>query len=627
MSRRGLLVPPQKPKAPKIPKRRDDRIILHFDYDCFYASVFENENPALRSLPLGIKQKSILATCNYVARARGVKKLMLISEAQKLCPDLVLMNGEDLTRFRVASKKLWLFLRSHSWNNKVERLGLDEVFLDMTDIIEYNQQILNPNALAESFFQLERLDPERGFQFSANSVLGCTYPELYPKEVASFSNLLYVRLMLASHLAGYLRLQLEAFGYTSTCGVSTNKVLAKLAGSVHKPKNQTTLLGLRDEDVQGFMDSHQIRKIPGLGSKTSLLIENHILSKTIYQTAEHVPHDEEHPKFTTHEVLAFPDMSPELLEKIIHRPGTERGIGAKLWSLLHGVDEMEVKEAQDVPTQISIEDTYVSNPINTPQELLPELRDLSISLLERMRHDLVDDDPSAEQPGGKKWLAHPKTLCLSTRVKPPGPGPNGEQAKESFTRSSKSQYLPNFVFNLQGDLKQIAQRLVHEAVLPLFTRLHSERNGWNLALINICATNIVLTGNETGIGSGRDIAVMFRTQDAKLREWKVYDEGTLSPTLVAPGETPVSIDGRDEKKKQQQQQTPSSGPAANVYTDMRFDEDGGEDEDPAFPDSEAEDCTMAWEAEGGSRKCLVCGHSIPAFAVSAHERFHVLGDS
>lgn len=64
----ALHVSSQQSRAPKVLKRTNDRIILHFDYDCFYASVFENENPALKALPLGIKQKSILATCNYVAR-------------------------------------------------------------------------------------------------------------------------------------------------------------------------------------------------------------------------------------------------------------------------------------------------------------------------------------------------------------------------------------------------------------------------------------------------------------------------------------------------------------------------------------------------------------------------------
>ncbi|OBT53746.1 hypothetical protein VE04_05306, partial [Pseudogymnoascus sp. 24MN13] len=67
-------------------KRSDDRIIIHFDYDCFYASVFEVENPALKSVPLGVQQKQIIVTCNYEARRRGLHKLQLVSEAKKKMP-------------------------------------------------------------------------------------------------------------------------------------------------------------------------------------------------------------------------------------------------------------------------------------------------------------------------------------------------------------------------------------------------------------------------------------------------------------------------------------------------------------------------------------------------------------
>lgn len=78
---------------------------------------------------MGVKQKNILATCNYVARKQGVKKLMLITEAKRLCPNLVIIEGEDLTPFRDTSKKLFGFMRGYSWNRKAERLGFDEVFM------------------------------------------------------------------------------------------------------------------------------------------------------------------------------------------------------------------------------------------------------------------------------------------------------------------------------------------------------------------------------------------------------------------------------------------------------------------------------------------------------------------
>ncbi|ETS78863.1 hypothetical protein PFICI_08716 [Pestalotiopsis fici W106-1] len=578
----------------KTPQARDtnslsepkNRIILHFDYDCFYASVFENENPSLRSLPLGIKQKSILATCNYVARARGVKKLMLISEAQKLCPDLVLMNGEDLTRFRAASKKLWTFLRSHSWNKRVERLGLDEVFLDVSDIISYNQQILNPNALAQSFFQLSQEDPEKGFAFDASSFFGCTYPKEYRCQDESERDPLLLRLILASHLAGYLRHKLEEeFGYTSTCGVSINKVLAKLAGTRNKPKNQTSLISLEDQDVQNFMGAHQIRKVPGLGHKTSHLVQNHALSRD----SADIPHSEEYSaKITVQEVLSCPNMSPELLEKILGRSGAERGIGLKVWRLLHGVDESPVKEASDVPTQISIEDTYMSKPLNAPSELMRELRALTASLVKRMHVDLLDEDLHAQETSGRKWLACPKTLRLSTRTKNRPIADN----QNTFSRNSRSQSLPNFVFSLRDSQEVIVERLVNEVVLPQFRRLHTERQGWNLSLINICVTNMVLTGNEEGTGSGRDISFMFKTQDTRFKEFTVYDQST-------PVASPEVEDITGAIPKQLMPDT--------------SDDQGGMDE---WVEDEPEDVL----------RCPECGCSIPTFALSAHERFHMMGD-
>ena len=117
-----------------IHNRKDNRIIIHFDYDCFYASVFEAENPALKSLPLAVQQKQIIVTCNYEARRRGLYKLQLITEARKVCPDVIIVLGEDLTRFRNASKILYAFLRDSMWSGKAERLGFDEVSRPHDDV-------------------------------------------------------------------------------------------------------------------------------------------------------------------------------------------------------------------------------------------------------------------------------------------------------------------------------------------------------------------------------------------------------------------------------------------------------------------------------------------------------------
>ena len=108
-------------------------MIIHFDYDCFYAAVFEAKNPSLKSLPFAVQQKQIIVTCNYEARRRGLHKLQLIRDAKRVCPDVIIELGEDISRFRDASKELYSFIRAYTWNGRVERLGFDEVRERMRD--------------------------------------------------------------------------------------------------------------------------------------------------------------------------------------------------------------------------------------------------------------------------------------------------------------------------------------------------------------------------------------------------------------------------------------------------------------------------------------------------------------
>lgn len=89
--------------------------------------MFEAEQPILKTLPLAVQQKHIVVTCNYEARRRGLRKLQLIKDAKRICPDVVIVLGEDLTRFRDASKELYRFLKGFVWGDRVEKLGFDEV--------------------------------------------------------------------------------------------------------------------------------------------------------------------------------------------------------------------------------------------------------------------------------------------------------------------------------------------------------------------------------------------------------------------------------------------------------------------------------------------------------------------
>ncbi|KKY16904.1 putative dna polymerase [Diplodia seriata] len=230
-------------------------------------------------------------SCNYEARRRGLHKLQLVKEAKRLCPDLVpspvlqrgpsisltrvsqvIVLGEDLTRFRNASKDLHRFLRQFSWNGRV--------WLDVTDQVDYNVSLLNANYLANAYFCLSKDDPTHGFAFDATQFAGNTYPASGELSSAANHDSLRLRLLLGSHLARHLRAELQnQKGYTATVGISTNKLLSKLAGNVQKPNGQTTLLPPYDTNATNFIDDHDIGKIPGIGFKLAQKLRGFVLQR------------------------------------------------------------------------------------------------------------------------------------------------------------------------------------------------------------------------------------------------------------------------------------------------------------------------------------------------------------
>ena len=512
---------------------------------------------------MAVQQKQIVVTCNYEARRRGLHKLQLIKDAKRICPDVVIVLGEDLTKFRNASKELYLLVRSLVWGGLVEKLGFDELFLDVTEMIAYNVDVLNQNDLTHSFFHLDRKDPTIGFAYDATRFQGSTFPATEKAAVAPEPSSLEMRLLVASHLQGHIRSKLEhQIGFTATGGISTSKLLAKLVGSVHKPNGQTTLLPPytgspeNESNVLQFLDDHEIRKIPGIGSRMAQKLKAHITDE-----------DESDERITVRDVRLFPGMGVSLLEKILGGLGSAKGIGNKMWSVLHGVDDSEIVEGRDIPTQISIEDSY--GRLDTFEGVRRELVVLSRSLIRRMRADLIDTSDTPH-----RWRAHPRTLRLSTRPRPPPGSDDGRTY--STNRISRSAPLPTFIFSLDEHIEGLAERLVHESVLSMFRKLHPQKSGWNLSLVNIAVTNMVETAGDQKQNSGRDIGKMFRQQETILRDWTVQE------------------------------------PAASVKVSRT----GESDVEEAESENDWDDEPLA------SVDCPRCGCSIPLLAQLAHEMYH-----
>ena len=537
-------------------------------------------------------------------------KLQLITEAKKTCPDVIIVLGEDLTRFRDASKSLYNFLRAYSWSDKVERLGFDEVWLDLTDLIDYNLDLLNSNNLSDSFFHLSSRDPTAGFGFDATQYAGHTFP-IGAELSASHQSSLERRLMLGSHLALYMRQELhQQKGYTSTVGISTSKLLSKLAGNMNKPKGQTTLVPPYEDtfipnpngsevtlnNVAAFMDPHDIGAVPWIGFKIAQKLREAVLGRLPEFTMGLV-YGRSREAITVGMVRQAQGLDADLLEELLSGPGMGHQVGANVFRLIHGVDDSEVSQARNVPRQISIEDSYIQ--LDRMEQVSRELLSLSSRLIQRMRVDLLANDEGE----GREWMAKPSTLRLSTRPRPPL-NADGTRTR-AFNRISKSASMPAFVFNTSEDVESIADRLIALILLPLFRKLHPERNGWNLSLVNVAATNMVESAADSKSATGRDIKGMFNRQNDVLSDFKITEPDHVCRSL------------RDDKSDELdiQQHLHGSESSADMEGVESTEDIGWHNDDSDEPEEDLSD----------EFTCTSCMQKIPTFAKLAHDRFHTAG--
>lgn len=91
------------------------------------------DDPSLANRPMAVgglaEQRGVIATCNYEARAYGVRSAMASAHALKLCPDLLIVRPRR-EAYREASQEIHTIFRSYT--DLIEPLSLDEAFLDVT---------------------------------------------------------------------------------------------------------------------------------------------------------------------------------------------------------------------------------------------------------------------------------------------------------------------------------------------------------------------------------------------------------------------------------------------------------------------------------------------------------------
>ncbi|MBP6180007.1 MAG: DNA polymerase IV [Anaerolineales bacterium] len=125
------------------------RIILHLDLDAFFCSVEEIKNPALAGKPFAVggkpNERGVVASCSYAARAKGIRSAMPMSQAVRLCRELIIVPSRHGLYGEYSQK---VMERLHGLTPLVEQISIDEAFLDITDIRESSTQVARDLQLA-----------------------------------------------------------------------------------------------------------------------------------------------------------------------------------------------------------------------------------------------------------------------------------------------------------------------------------------------------------------------------------------------------------------------------------------------------------------------------------------------
>lgn len=191
-----------------------DRIVLHIDFDSFFASVEQQLRPKLRGKPVGITAtngRTCIIASSREAKRLGIKTGDRTWESLPKCPDLILISA-DFNKYYDISKK---FLKiCNNYSPFVEMFSLDEVFIDVTQS-------------AHLFGGIQNL-------------------------------ILELKAKIASQIGEYI---------TVSVGISHNKLLAKLASGINKPS------GMSEINPQNFDEvfaKAKLTDICGIGDRIEL---------------------------------------------------------------------------------------------------------------------------------------------------------------------------------------------------------------------------------------------------------------------------------------------------------------------------------------------------------------------
>src|SRR5476651_1620149 len=106
------------------------KIIIHIDFDSFFASVEQQKNPLLRGKPIGVTAtngRSCIIAASREAKAAGIKSPSRTYDAQRICPSIVFTPAHFNDYWEISKKFLNI---CKDFSPFVEIFSIDEVFMD-----------------------------------------------------------------------------------------------------------------------------------------------------------------------------------------------------------------------------------------------------------------------------------------------------------------------------------------------------------------------------------------------------------------------------------------------------------------------------------------------------------------
>lgn len=240
---------------------------------------------------LTILHRQGLIAINYPARKFGIGRHCTVTDAKKLCPELICQHvatwreGEDvwayhddaaaniasdkvsLDPYRLQCRKILALVKESLPSNlqKVEKASIDEVFLDLSAqihsiLLERFSELKGPPPYDDPTEKLPLPDIS-ALDWKADALVDLDATETETQD-PDWDD---VAILIGSEIVRDIRATIrEKLKYTCSAGIASNKMLSKL-GSGHKKPNAQTVV--RNRAIQQFLSGFKFQKIRNLGGK------------------------------------------------------------------------------------------------------------------------------------------------------------------------------------------------------------------------------------------------------------------------------------------------------------------------------------------------------------------------